>query len=142
MVTGPAREVNHLVSWVFKEGFGAVLTQSAASYYDYGDLDTMAYGLVSQDQEAAIFAGAVVLNVGDHTAVLSRLATHAGFRKQGLGRRILGAVEQDLIARGSSQLSLSADPSASGFYQKLHYTHDGTDGDAVYFYKQLQHPAS
>ncbi|HSW98459.1 MAG TPA: GNAT family N-acetyltransferase [Candidatus Saccharimonadales bacterium] len=133
VATGPAQEIERIVSWIFAEGFEGSPTDSAAVHYS--DVDAKVYGLV--DAERALFAGAVVIDAGRNLAELRRIAARRDMRRQGLGGRLLTAVEADLAASGTSKLEVCAYASAAGFYDKLGYTRDDAYCDVVSFYKQL-----
>lgn len=87
---------------------------------------------------------------GRHRAEVQRLLVHSRYRNQGLGRRLMAAIEHEARQRGINLLVLDtiAGELAEQLYLKLGYIRvgeipnyarfpDGRPGATVIFYKQL-----
>ncbi|MHB1117000.1 GNAT family N-acetyltransferase [Sideroxydans sp.] len=81
------------------------------------------FGLFDHDTE--LIACVIAVLQGSGKAKLRQMAVRTGYEGQGIGRRLLLSLEELLVARGATQLSLHARISAGGFYEKLGYVYSG-----------------
>jgi len=77
------------------------------------------------DHDTALIACVIAVPQASGQAKLRQMAVKAGHEGKGIGRRLLLSVEELLVARGATQLSLHARISAGGFYEKLGYVYSG-----------------
>lgn len=80
-------------------------------------------GLVQQEQ---LLACLVIRPEQQPLAKLRQMAVQPGLQGQGLGKRLIVAVEQWLLCRDFEEVKLDARLSALGFYQRLGYQSQGS----------------
>ncbi|WP_425398173.1 GNAT family N-acetyltransferase [Aeoliella sp.] len=68
-----------------------------------------------------LVACAIAILKDDQRAKIRQMAVDTTFQSQGLGRKLLTAVEDDLRGRGVESLELAARVEAVGFYERLGY---------------------
>ncbi len=110
-------------------GFLPPLPGAAATAYWHGVFDAMREGSrwmwIATSQDGAL-AGSVQLDLcmkanGMHRAEVSKLLVHSRARRQGIGRKLMSALEDDATAHGRTTLVLdtrAGDPSES-VYQSI-----------------------
>jgi len=79
--------------------------------------------LVTDDDGAAI--GTARMKAIGEAAKVQRVAVAAAWRKRGVGRVVMAAVEAEARRRGHRQAVLSSQTSAIGFYERLGYAAHG-----------------
>ena len=88
------------------------------------------FAVVRDAHDKAIACGAVVLQ--GMQAELKRMYVDPAFRGHGIGRVLLGFLEQSAIEHGCSQLLLETgvrQPAAIGLYESAGFVHCGPFGD-------------
>lgn len=80
--------------------------------------DQLHYGLFDGQ---SLVACAIAILKDDQRAKIRQMAVDTTFQSQGLGRKLLTAVEDDLRGRGFESLELAARVEAVGFYERLGY---------------------
>ncbi|MBV9958103.1 MAG: GNAT family N-acetyltransferase [Acidobacteria bacterium] len=138
-------------------GFLPPLTFEAAQAYWLEALDEIARGtrILLVSSEAGEVSGAVQLALvtkqnGLHRAEVQKLFVHTSFRRRGLARALMSAVEESARASGRTLLVLDTEQGsiAEMLYEKCGYTRagvipqyarigDGTLISTVLFYKLL-----
>ena len=73
---------------------------------------------------------------GEETGKVERVAVLRHYRGEGIGRRLMRAVESEVRDRGGSRLRLDAQTHVEGFYEKLGYE---TVSDEVFFDAGIPH---
>lgn len=72
---------------------------------------------------AAVATGRLVLpGPGRPYGKIGRMAVDAAWRRHGLGTRVVAHLTAEAVARGVTELRLSAQQHAAGFYARLGYT--------------------
>ncbi|QDT14916.1 GNAT family N-acetyltransferase [Alienimonas californiensis] len=89
-----------------------------------GEAEQLHFGLFDAESLLACVV-AVPLAPGD--VKLRQMAVRPDAHGQGLGRRLMEAVEQELTGRGVSRVTLHARATAVGFYEKLGYRRVGEE---------------
>jgi hypothetical protein len=87
--------------------------------------DQLHFGLFEPGGELVACAVAVLLSPTE--ARIRQMAVSPDHQRQGLGRRLLEYLENDLRARGFRTLVLNARTSAVGFYERLGYSVHGEE---------------
>jgi hypothetical protein len=87
--------------------------------------DQLHFGLFEPGGELVACAVAVLLSPTE--ARIRQMAVSPDHQRQGLGRRLLEDLENDLRARGFRTLVLNARTSAVGFYERLGYSVHGEE---------------
>jgi len=93
-----------------------------------GEDSQLHFGLFEEDGELAACAAVVAaVPTSPAEARIRQMAVSPDRQRQGLGQRLLEAIETDLKARGYRKLVLNARASAVGFYERLGYKIDGEE---------------
>lgn len=93
-----------------------------------GEAQQWHLGLVEHE---VLLACVVIRPERSPLAKLRQMAVQPAAQGKGLGKRLLLAVEQWLIARGFNEITLDARLSALGFYQRLDYQPQGQPFEQV-----------
>lgn len=94
------------------------------------DFDASATHCVAYDDAGAPCAVGRLL-LFDSYAKVGRMAVLASHRKTGAGAAVLAALEREAASRGITQIKLSAQLHARGFYERCGYTAHGSIYDDV-----------
>ncbi len=143
-------------------GFLAPLQrETAAAFWQsmFAKLSTPLRVILVATTDNGEVAGSVQLSIspkenGRHRAEVQKLLVHSRYRKQGLGRRLMDAIEIEAQLRGISLIVLdtAVGEYAEQFYLKLGYSRageiphyalfpDGRFCSTAIFYKRLDPPA-
>jgi len=81
------------------------------------------FGLFDHDE--GLVACVIAVPLSPTTAKIRQMAVHPNHQGQGMGRVVMGALEQALLSRGFRELVLHARAAVQGFYLALGYTVTG-----------------
>jgi predicted GNAT family N-acyltransferase len=104
--------------------------QGIARADELDDFDASATHCVAYDEHGTP-CGAGRLLLFDDYAKVGRMAVLASHRKTGAGAAVLRALETEAASRGITQIKLSAQLHARGFYERCGYTAHGDVYDDV-----------
>ena len=104
---------------VLRRPLGLVLTDGDVS----NDAEQLHFGLF--DADGSLTACVVAVPATLSKANIRQMAVSPALQSQGLGRRLMEALEKELRARGFHEFELHARRSAEGFYHRLGYTTEG-----------------
>ena len=102
----------------------SVFVEEQGFVNEFDDIDNQAYHLVIYHQHQAIATGRMFVK-DEQTLVLGRIATIKDYRNQGIGSKIVLALENKAYELGCIKTQLSAQQRAKGFYEKLGYQQVG-----------------
>lgn len=95
--------------------------EEEADHYD----ETATHFVCKHLKNNSIIGTARLIQTGENSAKIGRVAILAEFRKNGVGRRIMERVELEAANMGISKLTLEAQLHAIPFYEKIGYQADG-----------------
>ena len=104
---------------VLRQPLGLVLEADDVS----SDNKQLHFGLF--DAEGSLTACVVAALVTPRKAKIRQMAVTPSHQGQGLGRRLMEELEQELRPRGFREFELHARRTAEGFYHRLGYTTEG-----------------
>ena len=90
----------------------------------YNDVSQNPYTLVAYDEAVPVACGALKLH-GDGTAEIKRMYVKPAYRRMGLAKQILEALEQRALTLGVHTLQLETNPAFTGavaLYQQIGFT--------------------
>uniref|UniRef100_UPI0040542849 GNAT family N-acetyltransferase n=1 Tax=Paenibacillus sp. FSL H8-0537 TaxID=2921399 RepID=UPI0040542849 len=93
--------------------------QGVPAANEYDEFEDTAQHLLALSGQVPVGAGR--LRVVDGVAKLERICILADYRKLGIGKIIVEAMEQAAAAQGLASAKLNAQTQAEGFYSKLGY---------------------
>ncbi len=94
--------------------------------------ETARHAVILRGKEA-LATGRVMIR--EASGRIGRVAVDRAWRRQGLGRQIMGALESVAREEGVSELELSSQLSVQGFYEQLGYARQGD----VYVEADVEH---
>lgn len=111
--------------WLREQVLRRPLGQSLSERDLEGEQDQWHFGLF--DENGRLTACLVAAPTGDRSVRLRQMAVDPDHHSQGLGRRLIRAVEEELDRRGITSIGLHARTSAAGFYARLGYRATGDE---------------
>lgn len=101
-----------------------ILEQQVPADLEINDLEAKTIHFVGYQQDEAIVT-ARILPLSETKAKLQRMAVKKSARSQGAGAKLIGFIEDRLRQQGFTTITLGAQLSAKGFYERLGYSADG-----------------
>ena len=97
-----------------------VFMQEQGFENEFDDLDTVSTFVVIYDHNLAIATGRCYPK--DDSYIIGRVAVRKQYRKQGIGKQVIIALEEVIQNKGGHNVELSAQQRVQGFYESLGYT--------------------
>ncbi len=95
--------------------------EEEADKYD----ETATHFVCRLPKENRVIGTARLIQAGENSAKIGRVAILSEFRKNGAGRKIMERVELEAVNRGMTHLTLEAQLHAIPFYEKIGYQAEG-----------------
>lgn len=111
-----AKEIRQMV-FVEEQGFE----------HEFDEIDAGAFHLLMQADQALVATGRTFPSGRKGVWIIGRVAVMPEFRARSLGRQVIERLEETARQHGATQMELSAQSRARGFYEKLGYTATGEE---------------